>query len=530
MAKTIRQIVNYILLVFITVSVVVWPAAAHQPTADSPDILSLLRHLTHIGVTLTYYPSSFGGIAMYKNKDPTSDPHFLFNDQPRRFRAIEPDLELVRLENELRQRNLLYQPEVQWLLEIAASGNDENSRWTRNQLKMILESERIQDIRAGPEFRPLAPAQLLSQGELHLLNQVDGTSWKTPKNALTRGMLVTGPQGGGKTRFIIWLCQQLNAADPPIPWFVIDPKLELRDWAKSLGAIYIDTDDPEIGIDMSPPPGLTYETWLPSLAPQFGEIIGVIYGIEVIQQSITVSIESRKNFIKTSGRQGEICLLDLYHAVPFVQGVSSGRRSGYKDAVTTGLSRILSGSGNLFKCRKGIDLSSLFNRNVILGTRSITDEFAARFLALYLLWYLHESERFSPPSDNPKSALIIDDASRYIGPRTGFDATRSLSSLGAVLATLRSTGRAFVAVSQVPHMIDPSILALCHTILVVGGLQHSDDTRLLARMMSLDESQRAAVTRLGQREAIAVSAGSAWPGVIHGFVPTVTDLQEATDG
>jgi hypothetical protein len=50
-----------------------------------------------------------------------------------------------------------------------------------------------------------------------------------------------------------------------------------------------------------------------------------------------------------------------------------------QEAVVTGLSRILSGSGNLFKCRKGIHLSELFKRNVILGTRSITDDFAARF-------------------------------------------------------------------------------------------------------------------------------------------------------
>ena len=280
MAKRVRQIASYIFLVLVTANVAVWAAAARHPTGDSPDILSSLHHLSHI-VTHAYYRNSFGGIAMYKNKDPTSDPHFLFNNEPRRFRAIEPDSELLRLEDELRQRNLLYRSEVQWLVEKAAFCNDENSRWARNQIRVIIESERTQDMRIGPEFRPPAPAELLSRGDLHLFNQVDGTertAWMIPTDSLTRGLLLAGAQGGGKTRPLIWICRQLNSFDPPIPYFILDPKLGLKGWADYLNAIYIDVED--ISIDLSPPPGLTYEQFLPALMPQLGEIIGVIYGIE----------------------------------------------------------------------------------------------------------------------------------------------------------------------------------------------------------------------------------------------------------
>lgn len=464
---------------------------------------------------------------MHKNKDPSKND-FLFDGNAGRFRSLEPDEELLALENELRQRNLIYDPDVQWLIEKAAFSNDNNRQWARDKIKLILESERIQDKRSGNPFRPLAPPQLLSQGQLHLFNQVDGTAWMVPVDALTRGMLVTGPQGGGKTRLLIWIAKQLSGLEPPIPFFILDPKLGLKEWADYLGAIYIDVS--EISIDLSPPPGLTYQQWLPSLMPQLGEIVGVIYGVELLQEVATICIELRDRYIKETNKSTEISLIDLYQAIPFVSGVSSGRRAGYRDALSTGLSRILSGSGDLFRCRKGIDLATLFNHNVILGCRSLTDDFAVKFLAFYLLYYLYESERFSPPSDKLKRVLIIDDATRFLAARAGFEAASVTSSFTHIFSHLRSSGNGVISATQVPHLADPGVLALSHTVVCVGGLHHSEDTKLLSQMMSLDERQRLAVTQIARREAIGICAGSAWPKAVHGYTVEVPDLRGKNNG
>lgn len=458
---------------------------------------------------------------MGQNKDP-STRRYLFEQPSHRFTSLEPDEELLALENELRHREKLRDPYVQWLIEKAALCSDSNRQWARDQLRMVLEADRIEDMRTGDAFRPLAPPQLLADGDLHLLDQVDGVPWKVPWTALPRGLLVTGPQGTGKTRFIIHLCKQLDTANPPIPWFLVDPKLEFKNWASDLAVLYIDAERSDVGIDLSPPPGLTYETWLPSLVPQIGEIIGVIYGTEILQQAAQICIELRNRYMSQSNRSTEICLQDLYDAIPLVKGASSWRRAGDKDAVLTGLSRILSGSGNLFKCRKGIGLPRLFGRNVVFGTRSVTDDFATRSLAFYLLWYLQESERHAAPTQQPKSVLIIDDASHYIGAREGATG-RALSSISSILTTMRSSGRCFAAVSQVPHLIDPGVCALMHTIVNVGGLHHAADTQLLARMMGLAEPQRQALTSLGQREALGLCGGSAWSQPLHGRVPEVAD-------
>ena len=467
------------------------------------------------------------GSEMYKNKDP-SKSDFLFKNKTRQFNSLEPDEELLKLEQELRQRNLLYTEEVQWFMQIAALSNNNNNQWARDKLRMILESDRIMDMRTGDFFRPLAPDQLLSQGNLYMFNQVDGIPWRIPRDALTRGMLLTGPQGGGKTRLLIWICKQLSSADPPIPFFILDPKMGLKDWADYLNAEYIDIDD--ISIDLSPPPGLNYITWLRSLSPQLGEVIGVIYGVELIQDLCTISLELRDRYIKNTGKQTQLCLNDLYDMIPNLSGVSRGRRSGYKDAVSTGLNRIITGSGNVFKCRKGIDLSTLFNHNIILGCRSITDEFSARFLAFYLLYYLYESERFMHSNDKLKRVLVIDDATRFFSVRTGFEASSTVSSLTHIYSVLRSSGTGIISVSQIPHLLDKGILALSHMVVCVGALHYAEDTKMIAQMMGLNEEQRIAVTQLHKQETIGLCAGSAWNKVVHGFTVDVPDVEGRENG
>jgi len=467
------------------------------------------------------------GTEMYQNKDP-SKSDFLFKNKTRQFNSLEPDEELLKLEQELRQRNLLYAGEVQWLMQIAAFSNNNNNQWARDKLRMILESDRIMGMRTDDFFRPLAPRQLLSQGNLHMFNQVDGIPWMIPIDALTRGMLLTGPQGGGKTRLLIWICKQLSSADPPIPFFILDPKMGLENWADYLNAEYIDIDG--ISIDLSPPPGLDYTKWLRSLSPQLGEVIGVIYGIELLQDLCTISLELRDRYIKNTGKQTQVCLHDLYDTIPNLSGVSSGRRAGYKDAVSTGLNRILTGSGNVFKCRKGIDLSTLFNHNIILGCRSITDEFSARFLAFYLLYYLYESERFLPSTDKLKRVLVLDDATRFISVRTGFEASSAVSSLTHIYSVLRSSGNGIIAVSQIPHLLDKGILALSHTVVCVGALHYAEDTKMIAQMMGLNEEQRIAITQLHKQETIGLCAGSAWNKVVHGFAVDVPDVEGRENG
>ena len=145
---------------------------------------------------------------MHHNNDPPQNPH---GASRRRFRLLEPDPEISELESKLKERQLASDPDVVRLLRNARFYSDESRQWAIGQLRAVLSKESADSTASGSAFRPLAPVQWLSQGDLHLYDQVDNTPWYIPLNALTRGMLLAGPQGGGKTRFLISLCLQLNA-------------------------------------------------------------------------------------------------------------------------------------------------------------------------------------------------------------------------------------------------------------------------------------------------------------------------------
>ena len=456
---------------------------------------------------------------MHHNTDP---PNNWPNNNYSQFKSFQSNKKLLEIEDKLRDRHLLYDDEVCWLMEKAAFGSESASQWAIEKLEMILSAESVEDFRTGNVWGPPAPQQLLSCGNLHLYNQLNGIAWKIPLDALTRGMLLTGPQGGGKSRFLIWLCRQFNNLN--LPFFILDPKMGLKDWAVYLNAKYIDTDD--ISIDLLPPPRLTYEQFLPALMPHLGDILGVIYGDDILQDAARICIDLRNKYIQKTGQNTEISLLDIYQAVPFVKDVSKGRRLGYREAVSTSLGRLLTGSGNLFKCRKGIDISTLFNHNVILGCRSITDHFAAKFLGVFLLYWLYESERFSPPCDNLKRVLILDDATNYLSVRAGFDTASHTSIFTEIYSRLRSSGHGVITTTQVPHLADPGIVALSHTVINIGGLHYSKDTRLLADTMGLNDQQRQQISQLGQREAIGISGGTAYPDIVRGRICEVSDIGE----
>lgn len=466
----------------------------------------------------TSYLNIIEDAKMHYNTDPPNKWQIIDYSKFKSFHANE---KLLQIEEQLRGRHLLYEPEVQWLIEKAAFGSEDVSRWATEQLLIRLKAESVEDMRTGNVWGPLGPQQLLNCGNLHLYDQINGVAWKIPLNALTRGMLLTGPQGGGKSRFLIWLSMQLNRFN--IPFFILDPKLGLKDWAGYLNATYVDVDD--TSIDLSPPPGRTYEQFLPALMPQLGDILGIIYGNDILQDAAQICIDLRNKYIQKTGKNTEISLLDIYQAVPYVKDVSKGRRMGYREAVSTSLGRLLTGSGNLFKCRKGIDLATLFNHNVILGCRSITDHFAAKFLAVFLLYWLYESERFSPPCDSLKSVVILDDSTSYLAVGAGFDTTSHTSVLTEINSRLRSSGRSVIATTQIPNLADPGIVALSHTVINIGGLHYSKDTRLLADTMGLTDQQRQHICRLGQREAIGISGGTAYSGIVHGRICEVPDIR-----
>ena len=118
--------------------------------------------------------------------------------------------EIKAIEKELRTKELMRRPSVKNLLKTASSTFSQSIYdSTVSRLKLIIESNETECLRKPDEFRPYGPEQLLSQGDLYLMEQMDEVPFLIDPNKLITGLLILGPQGSGKSRFIIHLCNEL---------------------------------------------------------------------------------------------------------------------------------------------------------------------------------------------------------------------------------------------------------------------------------------------------------------------------------
>ena len=124
--------------------------------------------------------------------------------------------ELKALEKELRAKALIFRSDVKVLLKTANSTFSQaiyNS--VTNRLRLILELHETECLREPDEFRPYGPEQLLSQGDLHLMDQMDNVPFLIDPNKLLTGLLILGPQGSGKSRMISHLCNEFLRVNKP---------------------------------------------------------------------------------------------------------------------------------------------------------------------------------------------------------------------------------------------------------------------------------------------------------------------------
>ena len=106
---------------------------------------------------------------------------------------------------------LLHDTEVSGLLETAYScWSPAIFKSAVTRLQLILDSHNTNARRQPDPFRPYGPEAPLKQGDLHLMDQMDGVPYIIDHNKLLTGVLIIGPQGSGKSRFVRHLIQELQ--------------------------------------------------------------------------------------------------------------------------------------------------------------------------------------------------------------------------------------------------------------------------------------------------------------------------------
>jgi hypothetical protein len=423
--------------------------------------------------------------------------------------------EYLDIENQLLGKKLIHEPVVQKLLGIAdRTFNKRAYELAVSHLNLILKFNNTNERRMPDEFRPHCPEALSKAGTLHLINQMDGLPIFIDHNKFVTGLGIFGPQGSGKSCEIIELCSKIRQIDPNIRIILIDPKGAFSNLTSFLHIALAQTS-----FDLMPPSNVSLENFVYELMPILAQTTGLIYGLEPLNQAADIAIHQRQQYIQMTNTEPRICLKDIRESLNLLK-ISGFRKIGYHDAAATALSLIL-GKQNLFSCRKGVSLEWMFNQNVVVDARCVTDNMQCRFFITYLLYWLYQQSRYNPETNKIKRIVIVDDASRFVGTIGNlFDTNSKTSPLGHILAVLRSTGVCLIFATQLPGQVDPAVLSLTRNALVIGNINGQDNLGVIQGMMSLTDEQKAAITRFKTRETLAFISGSDWP-LIHGWTPKV---------
>ena len=326
-------------------------------------------------------------------------------------RRFTSDPEILKIEEKLRKAYLDFRPDVRKLIKLAYYGSDYVKKSALTRLEVILNSYAVRQIRAPDTLMPYGPKQLLSQGNILVLLQMDGTNWCIPVDSLLTNGVILGPQQAGKSRFIVHLCMEIQRVRPDVVITIIDPKNGFSDYAPLLNADCIDLS--KISFDLKPPTGIKYEDFVLEFMPIVCDGAGLIYSIEIVNDAAAISLKHKDQYTQTTGQDTELSLKDIYCDLSLVSNTSFGRRSEYKQAAQTALHRII-GNRNLFACRKGINLKKLFSKNSIINGRCLTDDMECRTLLSYLLYYKYQQARYLPEINNIQQVNIFNECGKII--------------------------------------------------------------------------------------------------------------------
>jgi len=431
--------------------------------------------------------------------------------------AVDEPLErLIEIEAKLRSIGLIYHPRVKKLLK--------NAYRCKNpcifdailfRLELALKNHWLLTMRTPDAFRPYCPEVLSKAGDLHVVDQTDGVKIFDDHNKLVTGLGILGPQGGGKSCYILHLCEQIRKIDPNIIITIMDPK-------KGLGGLngFTSLNLADLSFDLTPPSNVKQGCFIRDLTPILSSTGGLIFGLDILEQAVEIALQWRQRYLQVTGIDPGLCLEDIRQALLTIK-VSGFRQTGYRDAALTALSLIL-GQRNVFSCRKGVDLHWLFGRNVVLNASSLTDDLQCRFLITFFLFWLFQKVRSGTQTNKLRHIIIVDDASRFVGMNvTQFDGPGRTSPLGHLLAILRSSGVCFCFASQLPAQIEPAVLSLTRNVIVIGNISGEEHLRVIKNAMSLNEEQKNTITRFRSRETLLFLQNSNWPYPIHGWTPEV---------
>jgi len=111
-------------------------------------------------------------------------------------------------------------------------------------------------------------------------------------NKLVTGLGIFGPQGGGKSRQIIHLCQELRRIAPDVTTTIINPKGKFSNLPD-----FYQLDLSNLSFDILPPANVSIEHFTFEAMPILSSTAGLIYALELLYQALDIALAQRQHYI-----------------------------------------------------------------------------------------------------------------------------------------------------------------------------------------------------------------------------------------
>lgn len=337
-----------------------------------------------------------------------------------------------------------------------------------------------------PDLAPMVPASagndVVTLGmQVNPENGLAVGPWSIPKNHLTRGTLVAGTTGSGKTNSVLQLIKEVHSD----AWIIVfDPKREYRCLQSTLNAtVRSFTGSNLLTHNLLKPEGPS-DIW----AKQFASILAeVIFRSNPAAGYKSVVIQELDRLYRDRGiPEGSADFPHVGHLVEALKNrahFAPPRERGWIDSALRVLEPLGIGSARqAFHVREGQSLAGLLDGLTVIELDSIGDPDAGALLVSVLLQKLRNRQDNQPPHASLQGLIVVEEAQHLLAQ--GQEAT---STIATACREIRSLGIGLVLVTQLPSQFTKHALANVNT-LIAHRLSLPDDANLMARFTELPDA------------------------------------------
>ena len=298
---------------------------------------------------------------------------------------------------------------------------------------------------------------------------------------LTRGLLIVGSTGSGKTNDALWIAAALT--DLGVPTLVIDVKREYR---RLLGVVDARERVAVVPAErfafnpLRPPKGVGALEW----TQVFAETFAYEFGLSEPSKAI---LYWAAEGLREEG--GPMTLRALYERVEGYRPRSEGEANS-RASVLNRLYLLDRGPlGAALSAEEGHDVGDLLERTLVLELGPTMDvsvqSFLMGILIAHVYAYLSRLPRTAGPKDRLRYAIVVEEAHRVLGERRPEWMAGRRSFIERAVAEGREFGLGFVLIDQMPSQLSAYAVANCNTIIahrLVGARDHEEMVRVLRLM------------------------------------------------